>query len=189
MDRTAYNNILREFLAMSDMDVIEESEQVKLNPEDLEFTTNITSDLEKQARVLDKESGLMAGEMKDVTGAYVINREDGVQELVGALWTEWEEQADWRNMAPEPKYTEGFDVFTSDIAVFKKYRNNGIGNALVKKSHAQFIKQASRYNNPRAVIEITSDSMQNARKKLGYEIVDQDASGVKMIWEPKKDKK
>lgn len=164
----------------------EEVDRIELDRDQLVYTTEITPSIEKQARVLDKESKLMAGEMKEVTGAYVLPKEDGEVELVGALWTEWEAYEEWRDMSPEPEYMKGYDIFSSDIAVFKKYRKNGVGGDLVKQSHRQFIRQSSKYKNPKAIIEITSDTMRNAREKLGYTVIDQDDNSVKMTWESKK---
>jgi GNAT superfamily N-acetyltransferase len=142
----------------------------------LTFTTDINGSIEKQARMLDKESKLLISQSdKDVVGAYMLG-----EELVGAVWAEWDE---WREGYTGPEYAEGFDKYSSDIAVFEKYQGKGVGKALVSQSHAYYESTKGKYNNPKAIIEVKSQSVLEWRKALGYVPVDQNPGEVIMVKE------
>jgi GNAT superfamily N-acetyltransferase len=137
------------------------------------FAPEITPEIEAQAKKLDKESKLMVDDNKKVSIAFMLG-----EELVGAVWTAWDTvQVD---IPGEPEYSKGFDIFSSDIAVFKEFRGNGIGTLLVQKSHDLYEAQKVDYKNPKAIIEVKSKTMLKARKALGYEVVDKEFDTVKV---------
>jgi GNAT superfamily N-acetyltransferase len=136
------------------------------------FTNDITPEIAKQAKALDKESKLGVGDSKKVSIAFMIQ-----DEVIGIIWSAWDSTS---GVEGEPEYSKGFDVFSSDIAVFEKFQGQGIGTHLVSKSHELYENEKGSYGNPKAIIEIKSQTMLKARLALGYEIVDRGYKEVKV---------